>query len=53
METLMFDFYDFYDRIAKELPNDCKVCEVGVADGISALYLAKKLNELGILEDCL
>lgn len=46
METVMFDFSGFYDRIAKELPDNCKVCEVGVADGISALYLGKKLNEL-------
>lgn len=46
-ETLMFDFSAFYDRIANELPDDCKVCEIGVANGDSALYLAKKLNELG------
>lgn len=44
---MMFDFHKFYDRIAKQLPNDCKICEVGVADGQSALYLASKLNELG------
>lgn len=47
METLMFDFSNFYDRVAKELPDNCKICEVGVADGDSSLYLAKKLNELG------
>lgn len=46
-ETLMFDFSGVYDRIAKELPDNCKVCEVGVADGISALYLATRLHELG------
>lgn len=46
-ETLMFDFSNFYDRVAKELPNDCKVAEIGIADGISALYLAEKLNGLG------
>ena len=43
----MFDFSHFYDRIAKELPNDCKVCEVGVADGDSALFLAEKLHHYG------
>lgn len=47
METLMFDFSEWYDRIAKELPNDCKIAEIGVANGDSALYLAKRLNELG------
>ena len=47
MEYIMFDFKDFYDRIAEELPNDCKVLEVGVADGDSSLYLAWRLNELG------
>lgn len=47
METLMFDFSHFYDRIAKELPNDCKVCEVGVANADSALYLAERLHYYG------
>ncbi len=42
----MFDFCSFYDRIAKEMPDDCKVCEVGVADGRSALYLAGELHRL-------
>ena len=43
----MFDFSDYYDRIARDMPNGCRVCEVGVADGDSAIYLAKKLNEYG------
>lgn len=43
----MFDFQDFYDWAAIQLPNDCKVVEVGVANGDSALYMAKKLKELG------
>jgi predicted O-methyltransferase YrrM len=47
METLMFDFAAFYDRIAKELPNDCKVMEIGVANGDSALFLAQKLHDYG------
>ena len=46
-DFLMFDFPHFYQRIAKELPNDCKICEVGVADGDSALFLAQELNRLG------
>ena len=41
--TRMFDFDDFYDQIARELPDDCRVCEVGVADGDSAIFLAQKL----------
>lgn len=43
----MFDYSDFYDNIANQLPDGCRVCEVGVADADSALYLAKKLHELG------
>jgi len=46
-DFLMFDFPHFYQRIAKELPDDCKVLECGVADGDSALYLAQELNRLG------
>lgn len=47
MESTMFDFSGFYDRIAEQMPDNCKVCEVGVADGESALYLADRLNKLG------
>lgn len=43
----MFDFSRFYDMIADVLPSDCRIAEVGVADGASALYLAKKLHEKG------
>lgn len=46
-QTRMFDFAGFYDRISIELPDDCKICEVGVADGHSALYLANRMNFLG------
>jgi len=47
MDTRMFDFHDFYDKIADELPNDCRIAEVGVADGASALYLAERLHSQG------
>lgn len=47
IESAMFDFADFYDRVARQLPNDCKAVEVGVANGASAIFLAKRLNELG------
>jgi predicted O-methyltransferase YrrM len=43
----MFDFENFYSEIAEQLPNDCNIAEVGVADGASSLYLAEKLSELG------
>lgn len=44
METTMFDFLHFYDRIAKELPSGCNIAEIGVADAHSALYLAQRLH---------
>jgi len=47
METTMFDFASFYYRIAQEMPDNCRVCEVGVANGDSALYLAKRLHSMG------
>jgi cephalosporin hydroxylase len=47
MDNRMFDFAGYYERIANELPNDCKVVEVGVADGASSLFLAKALHERG------
>lgn len=43
----MFDFRSYYDRIAHELPDGCRVAEVGVADGKSAIYLAETLHGLG------
>lgn len=42
----MCDFKPFYDSMANELPNNCVIAEVGVADGFSALYLAQKLELL-------
>lgn len=42
----MFDFRGFYDWIADNLPDNCKIAEVGVADGKSAVYLAEKLKSL-------
>lgn len=44
---MMFDFSDFYGRVADFLPDNCRVCEVGVADMDSALFLAKRLHEIG------
>lgn len=43
----MFDFKDYYNFVAEEMPNDCRIAEIGNADGASAIYLAEKLQELG------
>lgn len=43
----MFDFSDYYDKAAKQLPNNCKIVEVGTGDGASGLYLAQQLHSLG------
>jgi len=43
----MFDFKDYYNKIALELPNNCRIAESGVANGSSAIYLAERLTELG------
>lgn len=43
----MFDFREYYDRIADDLPSPCRIAEVGVADGASAIYLAEKLTSIG------
>lgn len=54
----MFDFSNFYDKIADQLPDNCVVVECGVANGESSLYLAKRLYELGktftlyMVDDC-
>jgi len=43
----MFDFSSYYDAVAEKLPPVCRIAEVGVANGKSAIYLAEKLHELG------
>lgn len=43
----MCDFHDYYRRIAGRLPSPCRVIEVGVADGHSAIYMAELLQEQG------
>jgi len=43
----MFDFAGYYDAIAEKMPPFCRIAEVGVANGKSAIYLAEKLHELG------
>ncbi len=41
--TSMCDFEPFYRRMAKELPDGCRIVEIGVADGYSALMLAREM----------
>lgn len=43
----MFDFPAFYQSIANGLQDGCRVCEVGVADGKSAIFLAEALANQG------
>lgn len=43
---MMFDFKDWYDRVAEQMPDNCVCVEVGVANGDSALYLAERFFEL-------
>jgi len=46
-ELIMFDFAFYYEKIAKDLPNDSKIVEVGVANGDSAIYLAQQIHKTG------
>lgn len=43
----MCDFGPYYKRVAEMLPSPCRVIEVGVADGYSAIYMAETLQALG------
>lgn len=43
MDKRMFDFEDFYTRIAAELPAAATVVEVGVADGSSSIFMVEAL----------
>lgn len=44
---MMFDFSAYYDKIVELMPDNCRVCEVGIANSDSALYLAEKLFNSG------
>lgn len=43
----MCDFREYYRRIASKLPDNCRIVEVGVADGHSAIFLAETLADMG------
>lgn len=42
----MFDYEDYYSSIAEWLPDNSRICEVGCADGRSAIFLAEKIHAL-------
>ena len=35
-DSVMFDFASYYDMVAERLPDNCKIAEVGIANGKSA-----------------
>ncbi len=42
-----WDILPFYDRVARELPDPCRVVEIGSLYGRSILFLACRLAEFG------
>jgi len=42
----MSDFEDFYLKIANVLPDDCRIAELGLADGRSVILLASAMKAL-------
>lgn len=46
-ESVMFDYEDYYRFIAKQVPDKCRICEVGVANAKSAIALAEFILEQG------
>lgn len=47
IDNRMFDFQKWYDTVAILLPNNCRIVEVGNADGASSIYLAEAILNLG------
>lgn len=43
----MFDFKDYYQKIAESLPDHSRLFEVGLANGKSFIYMAEALLNLG------
>lgn len=42
----MFDFKSFYEEIADQLPNECRIAEIGLNNGKSAIFLAEHLENI-------
>jgi predicted O-methyltransferase YrrM len=47
IDNTMFDFSGYYDKIAEMLPDNCRVAEIGNANGASAIYLLEAILNLG------
>jgi predicted O-methyltransferase YrrM len=47
MDKRMFDFQDFYVKMAGKLQSGCTIAEVGLAAGTSAMFLAETLLNQG------
>jgi len=47
MDDRMFDFQNFYRRLAYDMRPDSVIAEVGIADGASAIFMAETLVNLG------
>lgn len=47
IEGEMFDFKSYYQKIAEDLPDNCRVMEVGLASGKSCIFLAEAILNLG------
>jgi len=43
----MFDFKEFYLRMARQLPGKSVIAEVGIADGASAVFMAETMLDQG------
>ncbi len=43
----MFDFSEYYKKIAAQLPDPCRLVECGVANGDSAEFMIKELLRIG------
>jgi uncharacterized protein YheU (UPF0270 family) len=46
MDGRMFDFEPYYQMAAERLPDNCRICEVGIAHGKSAIFLAEAVLNL-------
>jgi predicted O-methyltransferase YrrM len=43
----LFDYQEYYDNVAFVMPDNCRLAEVGCADGASGVYLAEQLRNMG------
>jgi cephalosporin hydroxylase len=47
IEGDLFDFEDYYLRVAEEMPDNARMVEVGIANGKSLIFLAEAMVSLG------